>query len=232
MTETTKAPVERRTTKKRQLPTTAPAGTSPDGLRAQGVRTRNAIVRVARKLLLEVGPMDFSLRAVAVRAGISISNLQYYFPSRPAVLRAVMEPEINVYLEDLRRVVDSNAPPHEVFDAMLQQTLHDAKDVKYVALWRHFLSFASTDPECAKLFDEWYATLTNELATVIRGMNPKVDVTESMHVASLVISLADGLALQLGTGRMKRTNMKDFEERYAATAHAIVQLGMPRTHAR
>jgi AcrR family transcriptional regulator len=225
MTDMTKTPVEKRAPRKR-APAKAAAGTAPDGLRAQGVRTRNAIVRVAKKLLLETGPMDFSLRAVAQRAGISVSNLQYYFPSRPAVLRAVMEPDIKVYLEKLKGVFDSSATPREMFDAMLEQTLQDAKDVKYVALWRHFLSIASTDPDCAKLFDEWYETLTNDLAQVIRGMNPKYSPTESMHVASLVIAMADGLALQIGTGRMKPAHTRGLAERYVATAHAIVERGV------
>lgn len=227
MTETTKTPVARRTTRKRQ-PTSAALGTAPEGLRAQGVRTRNAIVRVARKLLLETGPMDFSLRAVALRAGISISNLQYYFPTRPAVLRAVMEPDIKVYLDELKLVVDRNLTPHEVFELIIKQTLQDLKDPKYVALWRHFLSFASTDSECAQLFDQWYETLTGELARVIRGMNPKYDVTGSMHVAALVISMGDGLALQLGTGRTGRTGLKGLEEQYRTMAYAMVEFGARR----
>lgn len=227
MTEATKAPVARRTTRKRQASSEASAGAAPEGLRAQGVRTRNAIVRVARKLLLETGPMDFSLRAVALRAGISVSNLQYYFPTRPAVLRAVMEPDIKVYLDELKLVVGSSVTPHEVFEAIIKQTLQDVKDAKYVALWRHFLSFASTDPECAQLFDEWYETLTDELARVIRGMNPKYDVASSLHVAALLISMGDGLALQFGTG-LRRTALKGIEERYRTTAYAMVGFGAPR----
>ncbi|WP_342917327.1 TetR/AcrR family transcriptional regulator [Cupriavidus oxalaticus] len=172
--------------------------------------------------MLETGPVDFSLRA-----GISVSNLQYYFPTRPAVLRAVMEPEINAYLDDLKRALDSSVSPREVFEVILKQTLHDAKDIKYVSLWRHFLSFASTDPECAKLFDEWYETLTHELARVIRGMNPKYNVANSMDVATLVISMAEGLALQLGAGRMKRTDMRGFEQKYIVTAKCIVKGEVP-----
>ncbi len=228
MTETTKAPVARRTPRKRQPSSEAAVGAATEGLRAQGVRTRNAIVRVARKLLLETGPMDFSLRAVALRAGISVSNLQYYFPTRPAVLRAVMEPDIKVYLDELKLVVDKNLTPHEVFEQIIQQTLADLKDPKYVALWRHFLSFASTDPECAHLFDEWYETLTEALARVIRGMSPKYDLASSMHVAALVISMGDGLALQLGTGRTRRGALKGLEERYRTMAYDMVEFGASR----
>ncbi len=142
----------------------ASEGASPDNLRAQGLRTRNEVVRVARKLLLEGGPLELSLRAVASRAGISISNLQYYFPTRLAVMRAVMEPEINAYFDALRQVLDRGVSACEAFDAVLQREVNDAKDAKYVAWWRHFFLFAATDPEFTKLHDEWDDSALNQLA--------------------------------------------------------------------
>lgn len=172
--------------------------------------------------MLEGGPLEFSLRAVALRAGISVSNLQYYFPTRPAVLRAVMEPEIGAYLEAVKRALDSSVSPREAHDAILKKTLSDARNAKYVALWRHFFSFASTDPECAKLLEEWYDTLTQELAQVIRTINPKYDVDESLHVAVLLIAMADGLTLQLGSKGRKPSYMQGIEERYLAFANDVV----------
>lgn len=219
--------IEQPRAKKRRTSSATPEGASPESLRAQGLRTRNAIVRVARKLLLEGGPLEFSLRAVAVRAGISVSNLQYYFPSRPAVLRAVMEPEISAYLDALKNALTSSVSPLEAHNAILKRTMSDARDVKYVALWRHFLSFASTDAECAKLFDEWYDTLTTELAQLIRTINPKYGADESLHVASLLIAMADGLALQLGTKRRKHGYLEGLEERYLAFANDVVQGKVP-----
>lgn len=222
MTETTTVPIEQRSPRKRRA-SAAPEGASPETLRAQGLRTRNAIVRVARKLLLEGGPLEFSLRAVALRAGISVSNLQYYFPTRPAVLRAVMEPEINTYIDALKRALDNSVSPLEAHQAILRRAVSDAKDAKLMALWRHFLSFASTDPECAKLLDEWYDTLTTELAQVIRAINPKYGVDESLHVAALLIAMADGLALQLGAKRRnKHAYLQGLEDRYLAFANDVV----------
>ncbi len=86
-------PVEQRSPRKRRLPAVS-EDACPGPLWAQGLRTRNTIVRVARKLLLEGRPMGFSARAVADRARISARHLQYGFPTRAAVLRAIMGPEI------------------------------------------------------------------------------------------------------------------------------------------
>ena len=197
-------------------------GTAPDGLRAQGVRTRNAIVRVARKLLLESGPMDFSLRAVALSAGISVSNLQYYFPTRPAVLRAVIAPVVDNYLAALKQALESSVSPRAAIDTIIEQAVHDARDSKNIALWWHFVSLASTDPECAQMLDDWYDTLTSELAKLIRAVNPERGAAESAHLAVLLISMADGITLHLGTGRSKRGYMKGLDAQFVATARYLV----------
>ncbi|QBR03942.1 TetR/AcrR family transcriptional regulator [Paraburkholderia pallida] len=197
-------------------------GAAPDSLRAQGVRTRNAIIRVARKLLLENGPMDFSLRAVALKAGISVSNLQYYFPTRPAVLRAVMAPVIDAYLDALKQALQSDVSPRATIEAMLDMGLQDAKDSKNIPLWWHFFSLASTDPECAQMRDDWYDTLTSEFAKVIRAANPERGAAESAHIAVLLISMADGMTLHLATTRSKRAYMRGFEAMYLETARSLV----------
>ncbi|MBC8750629.1 MULTISPECIES: TetR/AcrR family transcriptional regulator [Paraburkholderia] len=215
-------PKEPSTRKRHTSSVAASTGTAPDGLRAQGLRTRNAIIRVARKLLLESGPMDFSLRAVALKAGISVSNLQYYFPTRPAVLRAVMAPIIDTYLDTLKQALQSNVSPRATLDAIFDQSVKDAKDSKNIALWWHFFSFASTDPECGQLRDEWYDTLTTELATLIRAANPERGAAESAHIAVLLISMADGMTMHLGTPRAKRAYMRGFEAKFLQIAHELV----------
>ncbi|RBB42306.1 TetR/AcrR family transcriptional regulator [Burkholderia reimsis] len=208
---------EQRSPRKRRTSTATAAASNTDGLRAQGLRTRNTIIRVARKLLLEGGPLEFSQRAVAAAAGISVSNLQYYFPTRIAVLRAVIEPVIQAYLDDMKRAISSDASPRDVFEEIMQRSVSDAKDAKYNALFRHLLSFAATDAECFKLYDEWYATLTRDLAQLLRAVNPAFSAADSRHAATMLIALADGLAMQYGTGRQTQA----LDAYFIATSRAI-----------
>lgn len=214
------ATAEPRSPKKRRSASAAATGADPESLRAQGLRTRNAIVRVARKLLLESGSLEFSLRSVAIGAGISISNLQYYFPTRMAVVRAVMQPLIDAYLDELQQALDNTAAPGEALDGLMERALRDARDPKFTALWWHFASIASTDPECARLLDDWYDTLTRGIARLVRAVNPECKPADSVHAATLLIAMADGLTTQLG--QRKRDIPRGFEARYRAAAHAIV----------
>ncbi len=166
--------------------------------------------------------MDFSLRAVALKAGISVSNLQYYFPTRPDVVRAVMAPVIDTYLDVLKRSLESNVSPRAAIEDIFDQALQDAKDLKNIPLWWHFFSFASTDPECAQMRDDWYDTLTSELARLIRAANPEREVAESIHIAVLIISMVDGMTIHLGTARGKRGYMRGFEAMFLETARNLV----------
>ncbi|MBN3815438.1 TetR/AcrR family transcriptional regulator [Paraburkholderia sp. Se-20369] len=211
---------EQRSSRNRRTSSAEAALVPPDGLRAQGVRTRNAIVRVARKCLLETGPLDFSLRAVALRVGISVSNLQYYFPTRLAVLRAVMASTIDAYLDELmKRTLNNGSPAREIPDVFLELGLSDAKDANLVTLWMHFVSFASTDPECSQMLGEWYDTVTRSLAQRIRVVNPECTEVDSLRVASFIIAMADGLSLQFRLGR----HAQGIEAKFLATANFLVQ---------
>ncbi|OXI33536.1 TetR/AcrR family transcriptional regulator [Burkholderia aenigmatica] len=220
--ETTSVPAELRDSRKRRKSNGAPSRAASGRMRAQGLHTRNMILRVARSMLLESGPVNFSQRAVALRAGISVSNLQYYFPTKLAILRAVAEPEVDSYLRALKRMLDSSIRPREIRDAIVKRSLHDAKNAEYAALLRHFFSFASTDPECAKLLSDWYNTLTLEFAKLIHAVNPEFGTADSVHVATLLIALADGLTLQLVEGRHRQVDLPGLEARYIATVNCIL----------
>lgn len=209
--------------KKRGTVTQAPAEAAHGGLRAQGLRTRNAIVEVARKVLLEGGSLEFSLREVAARAGVSVSNLQYYFPTRMAVLRAVVEPVIETYLGELRSALNSNLSPQERISALTERAMREVKNTESSALWWHFVSFAVIDEECSRLLDEWYETLTREVAQLIHLAYPDYTSADCLHRATMIIALADGINYQLGAGRRKRSYTRGLDAKIRAAAACLLQ---------
>jgi AcrR family transcriptional regulator len=207
---------------KRWTSRTAQAGSGRDGLRAQGLRTRNAIVHVARKLILEGGCLEFSMRAVAHRVGITVSNLQYYFPSKTAILRAVMALVIEEYMDEQGRVRESRISPREALDALLERSLRDAKNVEKAPLWWHFCSLAPTDQECSELLDEWHEMRTREWAQLILATNPERGVIDSVDTAEVIIAMIDGLTLHLGKERRERACVAGLEASFLALVKTLV----------
>jgi AcrR family transcriptional regulator len=178
--------------------------------RAQGFRTRRMIVRAATKLLLQSGGSGFTLRAVSRESKISVSNLQYYFPERQELLRAVMAPIIEAYLTDLDRALNSKIAPREMLEALAERALRDAKDARLMALMWHFASLTRIDPECSRLFEEWYEALVRGVAQLVKRINPDLGSTGSIQLARLLIAMANGLGFQMQAGR-ERKHTCDFD---------------------
>lgn len=206
----------------RRAPKAAVAGAAPDNLRAQGQRTRAAIIETARKLLLESGSLEFSLRSVAQGAGVSISNLQYYFPTRQAVLRAVMEPVIDAYLDNVQAAIASGQSARGALDLLVQRGIGEARNTAATMLWWHFLSLAASDADCARLLDEWYETMAAEIGQLIRSTNARLSVADSMVTARLMIALSDGLAMQFGATQRRRDYMRGLDGRYVAMVGGLL----------
>lgn len=72
----------------------------------QPADTRSRILAAAEELSCETGPARVSLEAVAARAGVSKGGLLYHFPTKHALLRALIEEHV----AEMRRVIEAEAP--------------------------------------------------------------------------------------------------------------------------
>src|SRR5476651_1909674 len=60
------------------------------GVRRAGRETAQRVIEAARDLLMNEGYARFSMRNVAAGAGLHLANVQYYFPTREALIRAIL----------------------------------------------------------------------------------------------------------------------------------------------
>jgi AcrR family transcriptional regulator len=75
------------------------------------VELRQAILRAAAELLVEVGYEGFSLRQVAERVGYSATTIYLYFEDREDLLFAVVDEAFDAFLAALRAAVDGEPDP-------------------------------------------------------------------------------------------------------------------------
>jgi AcrR family transcriptional regulator len=112
---------------------------APDGSRRERAKQerRTRIVNATHDLLREVGVEDLSMKAVAARAGVSLSTVYNLFESKQAILARVFD-------QDLARfeALVGAAPAHDVldriFDALdIAADLYEADPAFYRAImWR------------------------------------------------------------------------------------------------
>lgn len=68
--------------------------------------TVDAVLAAAAHILEDRGLSGFNTNAVAVRAGVSIGSLYQYFPSKDAILVALMEQSLTIFSQTLAEAID------------------------------------------------------------------------------------------------------------------------------
>ena len=75
-------------------------------LQSRSRATVQAVLTAAAHILEERGLSGFNTNAVAERAGVSIGSLYQYFPSKDAILLALMEQSMSQFHEELSEAID------------------------------------------------------------------------------------------------------------------------------
>ena len=53
------------------------------------------ILKVAEEVFLEKGYKDASMREIASRAGVTVSNIYHYFTNKDEIFRTILKPVLN-----------------------------------------------------------------------------------------------------------------------------------------
>lgn len=174
----------------------APRHRSGTAVRARGRRRREAILDAATAILIDEGYARLSTRKIAARAGIRPGNLQYYYPSKQEVVRAVLER----YLERAVRAVEgrvaaaSAAAPVRL-QAALDGILADQESAATCRFFWELLALAARDSAIAEAMSAFYERYWREVVGAFLGANPALGRPRAERRAALLIALLEGLSL-------------------------------------
>ena len=167
----------------------------------KGNSTCDRIVAAARKKLVENGVDGFSLRELATSLDLKLSNVQYYFKTREALLLHVFEREAaaDVAVIEAKRASGSE---REGFRAIVREL---------VIRWRGdsgiLMSTLSTislhHKEFRGLYRSIYEAFYRALEAPVRGMNHELDDDEVRLRVRLVTALVDGSPMQTRVGDLQ-----------------------------
>src|SRR5271166_939661 len=141
----------------------------PVGLRdRQKLERERRIVKAAEKLFARKGYGDVAMEDVAARAGLAVGTIYNYFPSKSALLLAIVRSETESLLERARKILDD--PPSDPVAAVSAFTEIFLEDVTRDdrRLWRELFGAAIAEPSTVgrRLFDG-DAQLVTQLASLL-----------------------------------------------------------------
>jgi len=168
------------------VPATPRAGVTEAGRQPRQERSRQrveTILAVALELVVEHGAEALAMREVARRAGVQISSIYQYFPSKSAIIRELAQRDLVRVRQLLRDAVD------HLVDAYFA---HYRDQPEALAVW----AGAQSDPSLRELDQEDTRSTAQFLVTPLLHLlgRPKWD---GVHALSLLISEVTGAAARL-----------------------------------
>ncbi len=111
----------------------AAAADSPEvqGLTAKGRATRERILRSAAQVLLSQGLSGFNMERVRQEASVSGSQLTHYFADKPALIRAVLDRQIEVVLDFHRQPSLGGLDTFDDFERWIEQNMRYLRQIGY-----------------------------------------------------------------------------------------------------
>lgn len=179
------------------------------------------VLRAAREVLVEEGYAALTTRKIAQRLGMRQSNVQYYFPSKTELVRALFEQAI---AED--RPAGGPTPGHssplERMLASVDDFVAKHHDLKQQTFLRELWALSAHDPEVAAVMSSFYRRWIEIVARNVLATTPALGRHRAEQRALLVISLVDGLSLFHGAAGVDHRARDGIERELRSAIRALV----------
>ncbi|WP_018181020.1 TetR/AcrR family transcriptional regulator [Jongsikchunia kroppenstedtii] len=163
---------------------------------------RGQLIRAARSVLARTGVAKTSLRAVATEAGVPLGTLQYVFPGKELLLRAVIEDVVDEIAEVLRALADAeHGLEHAIRTALtsfwtqLVDEQHWGDQLMQYELTVYSLRAAGQE-ELARWQYERYANVIAEWCQLAANNAGETCRVPFGQLARIILAGIDGLILQ------------------------------------
>ena len=155
---------------------------------------RAAILVEARILFLDSGNAGFSMRSVAKKVDMSLSHLQYFFPTKDQLFLEMVRYTVNDYLRNYKRIMaEAYSSPQQQMSAVLDYLFIDLTRLDVTAMFVELWGMALRDVE-ARLFQrKLYRVYRRKFSTILTRLYPDVSWDTIKRVATQVLAHVDGI---------------------------------------
>lgn len=191
--------------------------------RRAGKETSAKLVEAARQFLESDSYENFSMRSVADHAGVSLANLQYYFPRREDLANALFVEIGNRYQAAYDSFLkDLPTSPVERFKRVIQYQFEDILEKKTRQFFIQFWALlGSMDGFEGRYFGELYGIDVRQLSEHIAAMSPQVPAEEIRRRATLIAGMIEGLMVVMGETHKNSKDMAVLQQSVVDAAMSI-----------
>ncbi len=164
---------------------------------SKGDQRIQEILDAAIMTLVEAGYHNFSLRKVALRAGISVGNLQYYFHTKEGLVSAMLDATIDVYLRKFD-VIRREGTPREQLTSIIALVVNDLKKKHTTFFFPELWSLVNHEKGIVSHMDAMYGKYREVLEGIISDINPLLSKKQIHRLSLFICASLEGHTLFVG----------------------------------
>ncbi len=169
------------------------------GIYSKGQNRVSTIIAAAENILIEEGYHNFSLRKVAAAAGIKLGNLQYYFPTKDELVKAMLNQVIEVYLKSFEKLrASAGDNPKEQFTILIRHIITDLNNKNTTVFFPEVWSLSNHEEHVTEYMDAMYGQYRAILEEVIALINPALSEKQVKRIALFISSSIEGHTIFIG----------------------------------
>lgn len=160
---------------------------------------RELLLAALWRIVNSRGARALSIRSVAAEAGVSKTNVVYYFPTRGHLLAGAVEQIVAATRERARSHLAGPLTVDDVVEVLMVVVPTDERRRRQAGVWKLLLLEGSDDPALSAVLDDFNDQVRDGLAAILRRLDDggflhasRDDEVEAARLHALV----DGLSLQ------------------------------------
>jgi AcrR family transcriptional regulator len=195
-----------------------PAGQS------KGQQRATQILRTARKIFIDDGYSNMTVRNICEELDISMGTLHYYFDRKSAILHALVKEKIAQYDNRFRELFASMSDDaHRKFFALVDFLVKDIKNRETRRFFIQLYSIAIQDSEVDRYRANFHRFGIQQFVGVLREFpeNQHIEDLELKKRAVMISAMLDGLMVLMGTSPRNIPNMSRYLDDFRNKAFLI-----------
>ena len=163
----------------------------------KGLERTQAILHAARAIFASEGYAGLSMRRVAAEVGISLSNVQHYYPSKDLLIEAVLLMTMNRFqekIDSISRDMGATSRAAQLLST-IDMFLEELGDPVTYGLFFEIWALAARNEFASKLMDTMIARERKAIYKLIAGLNPDISDDDYKLRAVLIVAQIEGLML-------------------------------------
>ncbi len=190
---------------------------------SKGYERAGAILDAARVMLAKEGYAGLAMRSVALQVGVSLSTVQHYYPSRDALIEALLLQTFDRYQGAIdERVAELGMGSRlELFKAVIDYFLDDLSDQIASGLFFEISALANRHAYASQMFDTMLTRARKTLRNLIREIAPHMSARQCEVRGALIVSQMIGTMLFLSDARPQHEELKELKQEATAAIMRI-----------